>query len=140
MGENELVSVTDRVMMRIQKNQYGDIQAELSDAAVSELITSLMDIAGKVSADIYQTVSQIYTQAIISEERIQEKSMAIDAMVIKKFNDQVEKAMLQIDLKDSETVKNFNDVVATLRGNLRMELSGRRKHSLISRLFRKNNY
>ena len=61
MGENELVSVTDRVMTRIQKNQYGDIQAELSDAAVSELITSLMDIAGKVSADIYQTVSQIYT-------------------------------------------------------------------------------
>lgn len=137
MDENGLVPVADRVMTRIQKNQYGDIQAELSDESVAVLITSLMDIAGKVSADAFQAVSQIYTQAIISEERLQEKNMAVEAYLMKDFNDKVEKAMLQLDLKDTETVENFNKVVASLREGLRMQLSKRTRPSIINRLFGK---
>lgn len=133
-----MTTVSEKVINRISKNEYGEISAELSQESATELITGLCEVAAQVSASAFNTVATIYADALMRQERLEMKTMENEAEIMRRFNDQVDNIMIQLDLSNSETVKNFESVCCTLRNNLLEELNKRHKPSLFDKLFRRS--
>ncbi len=123
MGEYDLVTTSDKVVARIQNNEYDAIQLELSGETAVNLIYGFANVVGKVSSDAFQTVSEIYTQAIIQQANLELKHMNKDADEMTWFNDKVEEVMSQLDLKDPQQVDSFEKVINILANSLQIKLS-----------------
>lgn len=138
MIANEVIETSNHVVTCIEKNEMGKIKAELSDQSAEELIVGLTYVASNLSTAAFETISKIYTNAILAQERLEIKDMQDEATILKRFNDQVDNVILQLDLKDIKTVENFERVIESLRRNLREQLSGKKKRSLLGMLFKRN--
>ena len=136
--ENEIIKVSDRVVNRINKDEYGQISAEISDQTAEQIIIGLCNVAGRVGEQAFNAVAQIYTDALMRQEYLEDQTIQSQAERLRRFNDQVDKAQSQLDLKDDQTVANFEKVCATLRANIEVQDKNMYKPSLLQRLFSKN--
>ena len=136
--DNEVMSVSDKVINRISKNEYGEIGVEISQESASQLISGLCVVAGQVTGQTFNTVAQIYADALKRQENLEIKSMDDEAEIMRRFNDNVDKAMAGLDLSDTNKVLNFELVCRTLRENLMSEFKCKNNPpSLLSKLFRR---
>lgn len=135
--ENEISAVSDRVINRIYKNEYGQISAEISQESADQLIVGLCQVAGQVPEKALNVVSQIYADALARQEELEIRTMNDDAEIMRRFNDQVDDAMKQLDLRDSRTVESFEKVCNILGKNLRDQLQQKHKPSLFDKIFKR---
>lgn len=135
--ENEVKLVSDKVVNRIARNEYGQIGMEISQESAIQLITGLCKVAGQVSDKAFNTVAKIYTDALMRQENLEIKTMDGEAEIMRRFNDQVDDAMKRLDFSQPETVECFEKVCNTLRNNLLSQLHGKHKPSLLDKLFKR---
>lgn len=135
--DNEIMTVSDRVINRIAKNEYGQISTEISQESASQLICGLCEVLTKVSGQSLDAVVKIYSDALMRQENLEIKNMDNEAEVMRRFNDQIDKAMDQLDFSKPETVTSFELVCGSLRDNLLSQFEHKHNPSLLEKLFKR---
>ena len=135
MSENPIEIVNTAVIEKAKSGDYSAISNIISDESAEQLITGLVGIAAQLPAQAFTAISEIYTKAIIAQERIELENIHNEAEILRKFNDQVDKAMDDLDLRDTVSVDNFTKVVSQLRANLDQEFKVRSKPNIFGKIF-----
>lgn len=135
--ENEISAVSNKVINRIYKNEYGQISAEISQESAEQLIVGLCQVAGQVPEKALNVVSQIYADALARQEKLEIKTMDQEAEIMRRFNDKVDKAMETLDLANPITVESFERVCDKLGEQLRQQLQQQYKPSLFDKIFKR---
>ena len=135
MSENPIEIVNTAVIEKAKSGDYSAISNIISDESAEQLITGLVGIASQLPAQAFTTISEIYTKTIIAQERIELDNIHSEAEILRRFNDQVDKAMDDLDLRDTVSVDNFTKVVSQLRANLDQEFKVRSKPNIFGKIF-----
>ena len=137
MEGKEISTVTSNVLNSFERAELGLVKLVLSEATTEQLLLSLVEVAGILTVSAFDTISKIYTQAIISQEKLEGEVLATEAAQLKAFNTLVEKAMEQVDLSKPGTVEQFEKACQSLRINLETYYKNRHKPNLFRKLFRR---
>lgn len=137
MENNDVTVVSKNVINRVSKNEYGEISAEISQESADQLIAGLSMVAGQIASSAFESVAQIYANALMRQERLELKSLMDEAECMRRFNNQVDKAMEKLDFSQPGIAENFEKVCETLRKNLLTELQSKHRPSLLDKLFRR---
>ena len=135
MSENPIEIVNTAVIEKAKSGDYSAISNIISDESAEQLITGLVGIASQLPAQAFTTISEIYTKTMIAQERIELDNIHSEAEILRRFNDQVDKAMDDLDLRDTVSVDNFTKVVSQLRANLDQEFKVRSKPNIFGKIF-----
>jgi len=135
MSENPIEIVNTAVIEKAKSGDYSAISNIISDESAEQLIIGLVGIASQLPAQAFTTISEIYTKAIIAQERIEIENIHSEAEILRRFNDQVDKVMDDLDLRDTVSVDNFTKVVSQLRDNLDREFKNRSKPNIFGKIF-----
>lgn len=135
MSENLLVTVSDRVIEKANTGDYDGVLSEIVNENVDQLISGLVTVVSAVPEAALNALAGIYSQAIISQERIEMENIKTEAELLRRFNDRVDFLMLQLDLTNEETVENFSKAVTLLQDSLSKQFKDRSKPGILSRLF-----
>ncbi len=135
MSENPIEIVNTAVIEKAKSGDYSTISNIISDESAEQLIIGLVGIASQLPAQAFTTISEIYTKTIIAQERIELENIHSEAEILRRFNDQVDKAMDHLDLRDTVSVDNFTKFVSQLRANLDQEFKLRSKPNIFGKIF-----
>lgn len=118
---SKIADVTDVIVEKAMRGNSEEIIPLISDQNVSEMISgavtvlcTLVNKQGEAAVEAYKLITDVFKQAIMAKEQVEIETLRNKAEVMKRFNDQVDKAMEQLDLNKSETSDNFDRIVGTL--------------------------
>lgn len=135
--KDEIMDVSERVVNHITRDEYGKISMEISQESATQLIMGLCRVAGQVSERAVDVVARIYSEALARQEFLEIKSMENEAEIMRRFNDQVDECLKNLDLKDTAMVNNFGIICEQLRRNLLAQFPNKQKVSLLDKIFRR---
>ena len=135
MSDNSIMKINEAVIEKSNTGKYDEIITLLSEENTERLIAGFVSIAAAIPAQAFNTVSDIYAKSIVAQEHLEMKNIESEAEILRHFNDQIDKAMEQLDLKDSVSVDNFTKAVTALRDALETQMKVRSKPNIFSKIF-----
>ena len=111
----KLIKINETIIDCVENGDYSNLAAEIAISTIPQFVQALANSLGRLSEASIDALKTCFVTAIMAQEHEDMRHYDNETRMINKYNDQVDKIIDKLDIKDAQTVENCIRIINELR-------------------------